>query len=59
MQKYLYGVYTDIQNNKTSYFPSTRLKNFDDEKIYEKNFLYINSRTKKKIIIPYFEKLYF
>ncbi len=54
------SVYTDIQNNKTSYFPIHEiLKNFDDEKIYEKNFLYINSRTKKKIIIPYFEKLYF
>ena len=54
------SVYTDIQTKRISYFPIYEiLKNFDDEKIYEKNYLYINSKTKKKIIIPYFEKLYF
>ena len=54
------SVYTDIQTKQISYFPIYEiLKNFDDEKIYEKNYLYINSKTKKKIIILYFKKLYF
>ena len=54
------SVFTDIQTKTTSYFPIYEiLKNFDEDQVYEENYLYINSITKKKIIIPHFEKLYF
>ena len=42
------SVYTDIQNNKTSYFPIHEILKTLMMKRYMKNFLYINSRTKKK-----------
>ena len=33
--------------------------NIPDKQKFEKNYLYINSKTKKNIILPKFEELFF
>lgn len=54
------SVFTDLQNKDVAYFPLFEiLNNMPDNKKFEKNFLYINSKTKKKIILPQFKKLFF
>ena len=54
------SVFSDIQNKNIAYFPIFEiLNNLPEKQKFEKNFLYINSKTKKKIILPEFKKLFF
>ena len=54
------SVFSDIQNSNIAYFPIFEiLNNLPENQKFEKNFLYINSKTKKKIILPEFKKLFF
>ena len=54
------SAFSDLQNESVAYFPVYEILNNIPEKLkFEKNFLYINSKTKKKVIMPWFEKLFF
>ncbi len=54
------SVFTDLQNKNIAYFPIYEiLDNLPDKQKFEKNYLYINSKTKKNIILPKFEELFF
>ena len=54
------SVYTDLQNKNVAYFPLFEiLNNMPENKKFEKNYLYINSATKKNVILPLFKRLFF
>ena len=54
------SAYTDLVSENIAYFPVNEiLDNFKEKEVYENNFFYLKSKTKKNILIPYFEKLYF
>lgn len=54
------SVYTDLQSKKVAYFPLFEiLNNMPENKKFEKNYLYINSATKKNVILPLFKRLFF
>ena len=54
------SVFSDIQNKNVAYFPLFEiLNNLPDNKKFEKNFLYINAKTKKRVILPEFKRLFF
>jgi hypothetical protein len=54
------SVFTELQSKNVAYFPLFEiLNNIPENKKFEKNYLYINSNTKKNIILPMFKKLFF
>jgi len=54
------SAYNDLKNKDTAYFPINEiLHNYKENEIYEENFFYLKPKTKFKILLPKFKKMFF
>ena len=54
------SAYNDLKSKDIAYFPINEiLHNYKENEIYEENFFYLKPKTKVKVLLPKFKKMFF